>query len=67
MADPQSSTARTGPPTGPTARPDLSALRRDLEAGVQGTVALDAGTLALYTSDASNYRRVPLAVVIPET
>ncbi|WP_017546246.1 FAD-binding and (Fe-S)-binding domain-containing protein [Nocardiopsis prasina] len=47
--------------------PDLPALRRDLEEGVRGTVALDAGTLALYTSDASNYRRVPLAVVIPET
>ncbi|GHC89137.1 lactate dehydrogenase [Nocardiopsis terrae] len=57
MADPHSTTPR----------PDLTALRRDLEEGVQGTVALDAGTLALYTSDASNYRRVPLAVVIPET
>ena len=57
MADPYSTTAR----------PDLAALRRDLEDSVQGTVALDAGTLALYTSDASNYRRVPLAVVIPET
>jgi FAD/FMN-containing dehydrogenase/Fe-S oxidoreductase len=67
MADPQSSTARTGPHAGPSTRPDLPALRRDLEAGVQGVVALDAGTLALYTSDASNYRRVPLAVVIPET
>ena len=46
---------------------DLTALRKDLESTVRGTVALDAGTLALYTSDASNYRRVPLAVVIPET
>ncbi|MGW9555433.1 FAD-binding and (Fe-S)-binding domain-containing protein [Nocardiopsis sp. NPDC055551] len=54
-------------PSSTTARPDLAALRRDLEDSVQGTVALDAGTLALYTSDASNYRRVPLAVVIPET
>ncbi|MBR8742490.1 FAD-binding and (Fe-S)-binding domain-containing protein, partial [Nocardiopsis sp. MG754419] len=57
MADPHSTTAR----------PDLAALRRDLEDSVHGTVALDAGTLALYTSDASNHRRVPLAVVIPET
>ncbi|HJE58756.1 MAG TPA: FAD-binding oxidoreductase, partial [Nocardiopsis listeri] len=54
-------------PSSTTARPDLASLRRDLEESVQGTVALDAGTLALYTSDASNYRRVPLAVVIPET
>ncbi|GAB3696847.1 FAD-binding and (Fe-S)-binding domain-containing protein [Nocardiopsis oceani] len=57
MADPHSTTTR----------PDLTALHRDLEDSVQGIVALDAGTLALYTSDASNYRRVPLAVVIPET
>ena len=54
MADPHSDTA--------SAR-----LRHDLESAVQGTVAYDAGTLALYTSDASNYRRVPLAVVVPRT
>ncbi|WP_160051620.1 FAD-binding and (Fe-S)-binding domain-containing protein [Nocardiopsis sp. FR26] len=57
MADPYSTTDRT----------DVTALRRDLESRVRGTVALDPGTLALYTSDASNYRRVPLAVVVPET
>ena len=57
MADPHSTTERT----------DMTALRRDLESRVRGTVAFDAGTRALYTSDASNYRRVPLAVVIPET
>ncbi|MFE3457432.1 FAD-binding and (Fe-S)-binding domain-containing protein [Nocardiopsis aegyptia] len=54
MADPHSDTA--------SAR-----LRHDLESAVQGTVAFDAGTRALYTSDASNYRRVPLAVVVPRT
>ncbi|MCP3016643.1 FAD-binding oxidoreductase [Nocardiopsis dassonvillei] len=58
MADPHSTT---------TARTDVAALRRDLESRVRGTVAFDAGTRALYTSDASNYRRVPLAVVVPET
>jgi FAD/FMN-containing dehydrogenase/Fe-S oxidoreductase len=42
-------------------------LRHDLENAVQGTVAFDPGTRALYTSDASNYRRVPLAVVVPRT
>ncbi|WP_285730935.1 FAD-binding and (Fe-S)-binding domain-containing protein [Nocardiopsis sp. ATB16-24] len=57
MADPHSTTERT----------DVTALRRDLESRVRGTVAFDPGTRALYTSDASNYRRVPLAVVIPET
>jgi FAD/FMN-containing dehydrogenase/Fe-S oxidoreductase len=34
---------------------------------VSGTVADDPGTLALYTSDASIYRQVPLAVVVPRT
>ena len=57
MADPHSSNARF----------DTADLRRDLETRVRGTVAFDAGTLALYTSDASNYRHVPLAVILPET
>ena len=30
-----------------------------------GPVAFDAGTRALYATDASNYRQVPLAVVLP--
>ncbi|MET9798827.1 FAD-binding and (Fe-S)-binding domain-containing protein [Nocardiopsis alba] len=54
-------------PHSSTVRPDLAALRGDLESAVRGTVAMEAGTIALYTSDASNYRRVPTAVVVPET
>ncbi len=46
-----------------------SALPRDVEhalrAAVRGEVACDAGTRALMTMDASNYRRVPLGVVAP--
>jgi FAD/FMN-containing dehydrogenase/Fe-S oxidoreductase len=38
---------------------------RALRAAVRGGVATDAGTRALMTMDASNYRRVPLAVVAP--
>ncbi|MFJ2959324.1 FAD-linked oxidase C-terminal domain-containing protein [Streptomyces sp. NPDC087270] len=38
---------------------------RALRAAVRGEVACDAGTRALMTMDASNYRRVPLAVVAP--
>jgi FAD/FMN-containing dehydrogenase len=34
---------------------------------VAGLVAFDAGTRALYTTDASNYRHVPLAVVLPSS
>nr|WP_222850380.1 FAD-binding and (Fe-S)-binding domain-containing protein [Allosaccharopolyspora coralli] len=38
-------------------------MRRD----VAGTVALDAATRALYTTDASNYRAVPDAVLVPRS
>ncbi|MEE4545458.1 FAD-binding and (Fe-S)-binding domain-containing protein [Streptomyces sp. V4-01] len=38
---------------------------RDLRAAVRGDVAADAGSRALMTMDASNYRRVPAAVVAP--
>jgi FAD/FMN-containing dehydrogenase/Fe-S oxidoreductase len=41
------------------------ALRRDLERAVRGEVSFDAQSRALTTMDASNYRRVPLAVVAP--
>ncbi|MBE2997474.1 FAD-binding oxidoreductase [Nocardiopsis sp. HNM0947] len=57
MADTLSTTSRSG----------TAELRDALESRVRGTVSFDAGTRALYTSDASNYRRVPLAVVLPET
>ena len=50
-----------------TSRSSVAELRHALEARVRGTVSFDPGTRALYTSDASNYRRVPLAVVLPET
>ncbi len=37
----------------------------ELARGVRGQVRSDAGTRALYSADASNYRHVPLAVVAP--
>src|SRR3954463_8785176 len=40
-----------------------SALRRN----VRGEVRFDAGSRALYATDASNYRQVPIAVVVPES
>jgi FAD/FMN-containing dehydrogenase/Fe-S oxidoreductase len=42
-----------------------NALTRALRAAVRGHVAADAGTRALYATDASNYRVPPRAVVIP--
>jgi FAD/FMN-containing dehydrogenase/Fe-S oxidoreductase len=46
---------------------DLRGLRRRLSETVEGEVRFDAGAKALYATDASNYRQVPLGVVIPRT
>src|SRR2546423_13582110 len=46
---------------------DEAALKTDLETTIQGEVRFDAGTRAIYAYDASNYRQVPIAVVIPKT
>ncbi|GCE50878.1 FAD/FMN-containing dehydrogenase [Thermosporothrix hazakensis] len=44
---------------------DGAALERDLRARVRGEVRFDRGSRALYTTDASNYRQVPIGVVLP--
>ncbi|MGE5469047.1 MAG: FAD-binding oxidoreductase, partial [Ignavibacteria bacterium] len=46
---------------------DARALERDLAAAVEGEVRFDAGSRALYATDSSNYRQVPIGVVIPRT
>ncbi|GAB2953912.1 FAD-binding and (Fe-S)-binding domain-containing protein [Streptomyces sundarbansensis] len=51
----------------PQGRPSTRALERDLRARVDGEVRFDAGTRATYSTDASNYRQVPLGVVVPRT
>jgi FAD/FMN-containing dehydrogenase len=51
----------------PSVGVDLRTLERRLRDTVTGVVAFDAGTRALYATDASNYRHVPLGVVIPRT
>ncbi|AOK57414.1 dimethylmenaquinone methyltransferase [Burkholderia stagnalis] len=43
----------------------LDTLAADLRTAVRGEVRFDAGSKALYASDASNYRQVPLGVVVP--
>ena len=40
-------------------------LERDLRRAVRGEVRFDAGTRAAYSTDASNYRQVPIGVVVP--
>ena len=51
------------PPTPST----LEALRQALEDSVEGEVMFDAGMLAAYSTDASNFRQVPYGVVQPHT
>ena len=46
------------------ARPSL---RRDLRAAIEGEVRFDAGSRALYATDLSIYRQVPIGVVVPRT
>ncbi len=41
------------------------ALARELRAAVRGEVRFDRGTRAMYSTDASNYRQVPIGVVLP--
>src|SRR5499426_1814366 len=44
---------------------DTPSLEVNLRACVRGEVRFDAGSRALYATDGSNYRQVPIGVVIP--
>src|SRR5437764_4331739 len=55
-----------GPPRGRT-RVDVTGLERALRGEIAGEVRFDRGTLAMYANDASNFRQVPVGVVIPRT
>src|SRR5689334_20484201 len=46
---------------------DTVALEDDLRRRVSGEVRFDAGSKALYATDGSNYRQVPIGVVIPKS
>lgn len=46
---------------------DVRGLERTLSDRVDGEVRFDVGTRALYASDGSNYRHVPIGVVVPRT
>ncbi|MFD6952384.1 MULTISPECIES: FAD-binding and (Fe-S)-binding domain-containing protein [unclassified Nocardiopsis] len=46
---------------------DTDALLRDLTDRVDGEVRFDKGSLATYSTAASNYRQVPIGVVVPRT
>src|SRR3989475_11128928 len=44
---------------------DASGLARALLSQIRGEVRFDAGSRALYSTDGSNYRQVPIGVVLP--
>ncbi|MFF2618934.1 FAD-binding and (Fe-S)-binding domain-containing protein [Kitasatospora sp. NPDC058046] len=46
---------------------DLAALESALRTEVDGEVRFDAGSRGAYATDGSNYRQVPLGVVVPHT
>jgi FAD/FMN-containing dehydrogenase/Fe-S oxidoreductase len=54
-------------PPAPPAGLDVVALERDLAERVDGEVRFDAGSRGAYSTDASNYRQVPIGVVVPRT
>src|SRR5438552_17549653 len=46
---------------------DAAALENELRRTVEGEVRFDAGSKALYATDGSNYRQVPIGVVVPKS
>jgi FAD/FMN-containing dehydrogenase len=56
----------TPPHPRPAPSVDAAALEAELRATIRGEVRFDAGSRALYATDASNYRQVPIGVVIPK-
>ena len=46
---------------------EATALEAELNGMVTGEVRFDRGTRALYATDSSNYRQVPIGVVLPRT
>src|SRR5437868_5059202 len=46
---------------------DARALEKALRERVRGEVRFDPGSRALYSTDASNYRQVPIGVVMPKS
>ena len=43
------------------------ALEKELKEAINGEVRFDEGSRALYSTDASNYRQIPIGVVLPKT
>jgi FAD/FMN-containing dehydrogenase/Fe-S oxidoreductase len=46
---------------------NVKALEEELSKSITGEVRFDDGSRALYSTDASNYRQIPIGVVLPKT
>ncbi|MBS1501487.1 MAG: FAD-binding oxidoreductase, partial [Bacteroidetes bacterium] len=46
---------------------DVKLLEAELKGAVDGEVRFDVGSRAAYATDGSNYRQVPIGVVVPKT
>jgi FAD/FMN-containing dehydrogenase len=48
-----------------SAQVDAAGLAEALRGQIRGEIRFDRGTRALYATDGSNYRQVPIGVVLP--
>ncbi len=53
------------PPPAQSAQLDASALEAALRRHLRGEIRFDSGSRALYATDGSNYRQVPIGIVVP--
>jgi FAD/FMN-containing dehydrogenase/Fe-S oxidoreductase len=60
-------TTQTTPVSPPDSAVDPRRLERDLLGRVDAEVRFDAGSRAAYSTDGSNFRQVPIGVVVPRT
>ena len=61
MPDPLADSA----PAPQTSLTDAAGLEKSLRVSIQGDVRFDASSRALYATDGSNYRQVPIGIVLP--
>ncbi len=67
MPEPLRPIAMPAQTRGPAETVDVAGLEAELRRSIEGEVRFDVGTKAMYAVDASNYRQVPIGVVIPKS
>src|SRR5688500_17637187 len=63
----RAASGRIAAAAGPAVLKEHEGLAAELAEAVAGEVGFDGGTRALYATDASNYRQVPIGVVVPRS